>query len=341
MSFRKRKDGYWIVDYRDSNGQKHSHSFGKDPDGKKRAKEFDLQIKLKKVRGEELSLKQKDGVYIDELCQLWVDDKKAQGRKMGWIKDWVSVFNNYFAPDLAEKPCAMITQADIMKVIGVKYQGSSQSTRNRYVGYLRSIFQFGLDHGYIQSNPLGIWKKGKEVRRNSALTLNDLKKIQKYSPDHLAWAIEVAWNIPVRPGVSDLFTLRYDTNVDYSGKKIIVFHTKVGKKATIKCSNYFIGKINESEKLSKSGYLIEYKGKPVTHLRSALARAAGPKGAGLSYSVCMYDIRHLWITTMLNQGIEPSTIAYLSGTSVRMILKNYYEPHSADRAKASKVLPRL
>jgi len=76
-------------------------------------------------------------------------------------------------------------------------------------------------------------------------------------------------------------------------------------------------------------------------MRRALARAAGEYGADLPYSVCLYDIRHLWITTMLNQGIEMSTIAYLAGTSVRMIMKNYYEPHSADRAKASEVLPQL
>jgi integrase len=55
----------------------------------------------------------------------------------------------------------------------------------------------------------------------------------------------------------------------------------------------------------------------------------------------MYDIRHLWITTMLDKGIEPSVIASLAGTSVEMILDNYYEPHAVERNRVAEVLPAI
>lgn len=55
----------------------------------------------------------------------------------------------------------------------------------------------------------------------------------------------------------------------------------------------------------------------------------------------MYDVRHLWITTMLDAGIEPSAIAYMAGTSVEMIHANYYEPHAAERGRAVTLLPKL
>ncbi|MBI9109880.1 hypothetical protein [Maridesulfovibrio ferrireducens] len=341
MSVRKRKDGYWIVDFRDEFGKLRSRSFGKTQAGQKKATQFDLEIKLKKAKGEALPLHRSEGIYIDELCQMWIDEKKAQGRREKWLKDWANVFNNYFAEELSSRPCRLITQADVMKIISTHYSDSSQSTRNRYIGYLRSIFQFGQDHGLIQKNPLGLWKKGKESSRHSMLTVKDLRSIQDHSPDHLAWVLDVAWNIPVRAGKLDFFSLRYDSNVNYTTGEIKVFHTKVNKWATIQCSDEFIKKVYLSELQHKSGFIIEYKGKPVTHVRRSLTRATGPKGADLPYPVCLYDIRHLWITTMLNQGIEMSTIAYLAGTSVRMIMKNYYEPHSADRARASEVLPQL
>ncbi|WP_045217459.1 hypothetical protein [Desulfonatronovibrio magnus] len=55
----------------------------------------------------------------------------------------------------------------------------------------------------------------------------------------------------------------------------------------------------------------------------------------------MYDIRHLWITTAVNNGLEPSTIADMAGTSVKMILANYYEHHSAERSRAVEIMPQL
>jgi hypothetical protein len=55
----------------------------------------------------------------------------------------------------------------------------------------------------------------------------------------------------------------------------------------------------------------------------------------------MYDVRHLWITTALDKGIEPSAIAYMAGTSVEMIHKNYYEPHAAEKARAVEIMPKL
>ena len=44
---------------------------------------------------------------------------------------------------------------------------------------------------------------------------------------------------------------------------------------------------------------------------------------------------------MLDKQVEISAIAHLAGTSVRMIIKNYYEPHSSETEKAAALLPRL
>ena len=29
----------------------------------------------------------RDGIYLDELAQLWIDEKKAQGRRVGWFRN--------------------------------------------------------------------------------------------------------------------------------------------------------------------------------------------------------------------------------------------------------------
>lgn len=342
MSVRQRPDGYWIVDFRDSNGKKRTRSFGKGKAGKRKAEDFDLEIQYKKSKGEALPHSRAEGVYIDELCQEWIDEKKAQGRKLGWLTDWAHIFNTYFLEPLSKGPAHTITQADVLAVIGAHFSTCAQSTRNRYIGYIKSTFEYGVQQGHLQNNPLARWKPGREARRKSRLTWADFLRLCCHAEEHvphLAWALDVAWNIPARPGKKDLFSLRFDTHVKFDRGGIEVFHTKVGKWAFIQCSPAFMRAVHAKQLTHRSGHLIEYRGKPVTRMDTALSTAA--EKIKLGYEVCFYDVRHLWITTMLDRGLEPSVIAYLAGTSVEMIHKNYYEPHAVERSRAVDLLPSI
>ena len=336
---RKTKDGYYVVSYRDQDGKGRSRSFGKGREGKKRAEQFATEVDFKKAHGEALPLSRAEGIYLDELCQLWVDEKKAQGRKPEWLREWVATFNKVFLPPLSQQPAHRITQADVIAIIGAHYAENAQATRNRYIGYLKSIFEYGVEQGHLKANPLVRWKKGKEPRRKSPLTLEDLQKVREQCAPHLAWAIDVAWAIPCRPGPSDLYALRFDRNVKPGRSGVEVYHSKVSKEAFIQLDGDFMRSLAIREKQHASGYLIEYNGRPVERLDTSLATAA--RRAQLPYPICMYDIRHLWITTAMDKGLEPSAIAYMAGTSVEMIHKNYYEPHAAERARAVELMPRL
>lgn len=330
--------GYWSVSYRDERGKSRTRTFGKGREGKKKAEAFGLEVQYKKARGEPLPMSRAEGMYLDELCQLWIDEKKAQGRVVEWLKTWVDIFNKTFMPPLTSGPAHTITQAQVMTVVSANYANASQATRNRYIGYIKSILEYGVVHGHLQKNPLAAWKKGKERRRESLLTLDDLKKLQSMSPPHLSWTIECAWNIPCRPGPSDLFALRFGKHVDYGKGGVNVYHTKVGRWAWIPCTQAFMRKLWEHEQVHASGYVVEYRERKVGDVGKALSAAA--ERAKLPYALCMYDIRHLWITTMLDQGVEPSTIADMAGTSVKMIVQNYYEPRGA-KDRAAALLPPL
>jgi hypothetical protein len=239
-------------------------------------------------------------------------------------------------PDLENKPCAEIKSSDIMAIVGKHWAGAAQSTRNRYIGYIKSIFEYGVIHGYLEKNPLATWVKGKEPRHESPLTLDGIKIIQRHAPKHLSWAIDVAWNIPARPG-KDLFELKF-SQVDYDREGINVYHSKVGKWAWIKLPDEFLRDLYRQERFHKSGHLIEYRGRPVERMDTSLKSAAAR--GGLAYPVRMNDIRHLWITTALDTGTEPSLVAKMAGTSLEMIIKNYYESHAA-QARCIENMPRL
>ena len=345
MSYRKTKAGYWVVPYRDANGKGRTRSFGKGVKGKKAAQAFDAEVQYKKTHDEALPLTRADGVYLDQITQEWVDAKLAQGRKKQWLEDWVHIFNEHFLEPLTLRPAHLIKQSDVLAIIKAKYGHAAQSTRNRYIGYIKSIFEFGVQQGHVPKNPLASWVKGKEDSHNSPLTLKDLKKIQAYAAreksrsKHLAWAIEVAWNVPCRPGQADLFALRYDQNYKPDRRGFEVFHSKVGKWAFIPCSEEFLQEVERRSKISESGYIIEYAGRQVKRMDTAISTAA--EKVGLPYPVCFYDVRHLWITTMLDKGLEPGAVANMTGTSVEMIVKNYYEDDKAEKMRSVKLLPKL
>jgi integrase len=72
----------------------------------------------------------------------------------------------------------------------------------------------------------------------------------------------------------------------------------------------------------QSGYVIEYQGGPITHVKNSLSTAAEKAGVKIKR---MYDIRHLWITTMVNAKEKLESIASIAGTSTRIIHSNYYD----------------
>ena len=356
MSVHKKKDGRWQVNYRDGDKIR-SKTFPAGKRGKNQAVAFDKEVQWKKATSQELPRADKDGIYLDDLTQEWLDYKKAQGRKLTWLRDWANIMNRYILPDLTTKPAHSLTQADILAVVNAHWADHAQSTRNRYAAYIKAILEYGVEQGHLRENPLRRWKKGKEQRRQSSLTLDDLRRIQdaalqKSFTDksgrvhhctappaaHLAWAIEVAWHVPVRPG-RDLYGLRFDQNVRHDKGGIEVSHSKVGRRAFLQLPDEFMRELWDRSHWSKSGHIIEYRDKPVKRLDTALANVA--ERAGITYRVTMYDIRHLWITTALDQGHELSVIAHMAGTSTEMLHQHYYEPHAVEQKRAMESMPKL
>ena len=335
---RKTKDGYYVVSFRDQDGKGRSRSFGKGREGKKRAEQFATEVDFNKAHGVDLPLSRAEGIYLDELCQLWVDEKKAQGRKPEWLREWVATFNKVFLPPLCKHPAHRITQADVIAIIGAHYAENAQATRNRYIGYLKSIFEYGVEQRHLKANPLVRWKKGKEPRRKSPLTMEDLQKVRDQCAPHLAWAIDVAWAIPCRPGPSDLYSLRFDRNVKPGLSGVEVYHSKVrlGVNPARRGLYALPGHQGEAAR-QRAPHRIQ--GPPSGAPGHVPSYGRPPGTAPLSH----LHVRHPPSVDhqALDKGLEPSAIAYMAGTSVEMIHKNYYEPHAAEKARAVELMPRL
>ena len=79
-----------------------------------------------------------------------------------------------------------------------------------------------------------------------------------------------------------------------------VYASKTQTTRVIPLTSQFADKLREMEAESVSGYVIEYQGKPVTRMNKAYQAAC--VRAGIKVPIRMYDLRHLFATTMLSKG---------------------------------------
>lgn len=324
--------------YQDDTGKVRSKYFPLSQEGLDLAVKFKNEIEYKKTHGipiappEETS---KKVVTVHMAMQDWVDERKVKGNQMTWVKDWLRTYNSIIKPEIGHLDITKVTQKHINKIVISHWSDKKMSTKNRYLTYLKAMFTLAVYNDYLTKNPLAGWKKAKEERRVSRLTVKDLEDMQAAAPPHVAWLIDVAWHIPVRPG-KGLYELRFD-QFNFKNKTVTVNHIKVKKKATILLSDAFLTRVKEKQIIHKSGYVIEYQGKPIASAKKSLETAA--KKANVPYN-CAYDIRHLWITTQLNRGTDIGVITLVTGTSYKMIFSNYYEALHSQKHMVSE-LPEL
>lgn len=356
MSVHRKPNGTWFVQYRVP-GEKHPRReyFGVGPDGEQKAKVRDAEIKLRKAQGRPPVEPCPRLIYLDTLAQLYMTERKTRGASARWIKEFANLLNRYILPALTAKPVDALTYQDVIRLVEDRWGKRSLATRQRYMGYLKAVFRFGVEHGLSVGNPLAKWRKVKEPKHDLRLTVEDLGRILAHAPAHLAWAIEVEWELGTRPGASELFALRW-ADVDFEACQIRVRGTKThasnrllpitpefrGRLAVMReaADKAQAGRAKDKAEKTRSEYVIEYAGRRVGRLTKALRRAA--KKAGIEYRVRMYDIRHLFASTMLAGGADLAAVSKLLGHStITTTQQNYYHLLQGEMARAIRTRPRL
>lgn len=340
MSVHQTKTGIWYCQYRIP-GKKSPKKeyFGKDSEAKRRATIRDAEINLYRAKG--LELRDPSYVYSDRLAQLYLDDCRIRGASETFIKEFKSLMNKKVLPKIAHIPVDKLTYSDIVNVVQECWPDRSPATRQRYMEYLRTMYRFGINHDLTKNSPLSKWKKVKEKRREMRLTVDDLTKILKHSPPHLAWIIEVEWELGARPGPTELFSIQW-RDIDFSAGTI---HIRGSKTETsdrvVPLTERFLTRLAEKKKESRTEFVIEFKGKRVVNnvlksLKTACAAAEIP------YPVRLYDIRHLFASTMLSGGADLAAVSRLLGhADITTTQKHYYHLMKGEMARATAIRPTL
>jgi integrase len=193
--------------------------------------------------------------------------------------------------------------------------------------------------GLTTVNPMKGRKKAKEKPRDVQVSVDDVRRIMEQAEPHVRWAMEVCFNLGTRPGPSELFALRYE-NVNFGAGTVRIFATKTQTYRTVPVTAAFLERLRVMRDASESGHIIEYKGKPVTTIRNGFNAACDR--AGIKVPVRMYDLRHLFATTMLSNGADLAAVSKLMGHStVKMTADVYYHYLEGEKERAVSKLPSL
>lgn len=278
-------------------------------------------------------------IYLDELGQCYLDSLRLKNKNQGWRCTLKHLLNEHFLPVMCHAPVDQLTIQDAMR-IATRFESKSPATINRYMDSLHAIFRFGIQHELTVNDPMRHWKKQREPKRGMRLTLQDLGKIYAAASDHLKWILEVEWELGTRPGCSELFSLRW-SDVDFSNGCIRIRGTKtISSDRVIPLTPYFKERLFEKHKRAESQYIIEKHGRGIKQCRKSFATAI--EKAGIEYHVRLYDIRHLFASTMLAKGGDLKAVSKLLGhSSTRMTADTYYHELQGEKERALSVKPSI
>ena len=368
----------WMVYYHDDLGKRHDKSFGRGELGKAKAEAFERAVQdaldnflhipdpetvtagitvVQKASeaGTEATVtsasqvieKEPSGITLAELGKKYLDHMRASGRTEKHIRNIERLLDHQFVPVIGDKLVDSLTyQGDMVPFI-LHFKGisaatgkeRSQYTVNKYCDYLSFIFHFGIDNGFTSVNPLKNWKKPKVQPWDLKLTLDDAKKIMATAEPHLKWAMEVCFNLGTRPGESELLSLQW-TDVDFKAGTVRIYASKTKTYRTVPINPEFLKRMEEEKKESVSGFVIEYMGRGLTTIRKSFKNAS--KRAGITYPTRMYDLRHLFATTLLNKGADLAAVSKMMGHStVKMTADTYYHYMEGEKERAVRLLPGL
>jgi integrase len=276
--------------------------------------------------------------YFDQLAALYFLADALKEQK-SWKLDWKNLLNRHLLEELGQIPMDQLNEQFITALVIQKFPNASPITHGNYLAYLKMMFNFGIQREYIEKNPLRFFRKPTSPQKELLLDLKTIQKIKDAAPDHLAFAIELLSSTGLRPGPSELLSLRYD-NIQWDQNSLRVFAGKTGKWRSIPLKPALLSKLKARMKTSESGFIIEYKGKPVKSIHRSFRRTC--EKLNIDKSVVLYDIRHWFCTQLLSKGASVKACSQLAGhSSAKMTLDVYSHTIQGDTNKAIELLPDL
>lgn len=331
MSVSQRKDGRWVVKYKDD-GTWRQKAF-KD---KKTAYAFDDES-----RQEEIDTKLSLGELAIKFFKSRPEYNQHTKRNIIYFlfghedihKKWCVGRGRFLTDKYAEE----LTRTDLQTMREAMLEsGSSPATCNKMQAYIRGILSWGVENEYIKINPWRDYKRLKSEKPLIQVNADDLLRVYEYLPEWMQWAVQTAYFLCLRPGKIELFGLLW-TAFDWRRRVVRVRQGKSGLVKTVYPHPAYMTRARERyEKDMAAGivHVCHRGGKVVKDYRTSWELACAKAGVSMRF----YDIRHIAATMQLSAGADIAAVsAQLGHTHVSTTVNNYAHVTGGAQAKAASL----
>jgi integrase len=207
---------------------------------------------------------------------------------------------NHLLPFFAEMPLININTSAIRKYRQERHREKTltAATVNRDLSVLRRILYWGVEEGYLSSNPVGRLRMERERRtKRPVMSLREEQLLIAAAPPHLQRIILCALHTGMRRG--EILNQRFD-DIDFDNRILHVTHSKTpeGEAREIPFTNrlYQLLRANSQTR----GPVFTYEGNAIKIVKTAWA--ASLRRAGIRH-FRFHDLRHTANTRMMLAGV--------------------------------------
>lgn len=220
MSIAKRSDGRYIVKFKDGERWK-QRSFR----SWEEAEKFDAECQY------DASEKQRPTLL--EAVLLYVQNSNLSRRRVKMYEFVVLGGKNHDgshrkgpAEHLASRYADTLNRRDLESVRQVcRELGQAAASINLYTGLIKTTLSWCADQDILPLNPWSKYKNLPAKHDSRQGTLDDFRKIYPNLPPWLQWAAETALALCLRPGMSELFSLKWSA-FDWRARAVTVYMPK-------------------------------------------------------------------------------------------------------------------
>ena len=252
-------------------------------------------------------------------------------------------FETVVEPILGSKSIKAIGLTDVQTVMAALNSSLGNATRNRYLAMLRSIFRFSVDQGYCDKDPTRSLKLLREVpvklyEVNDAFIGRLRRAVDWLDDANPRTACLVEFLLLTGMRIGEALTLQWD-DVNLPARHITLRFTKSGKVRHVPISDECIkllSRLVEGTAESPSNGWLFPSSRGNSHMtRPVRTWKRACHAVGLPLSLRFHDLRHIFASACVKEGIPLYTVQGLLGHSSIRMTERYSALASADLLKAS------
>ena len=209
--------------------------------------------------------------------------------------------------------------------------GASNATINIWTGMLSAVFRYAVEEDLIRENPWERYRRLPAKHGSRSGSAEDFEKIYAELPEWMQWACRTALALFLRPGMVELFGLKWSA-FDFAEGSVVVHMGKVDRaKAVYPAKEYMEeAKARFEATGSDPEGLVCPNAKGRLAKSYAMALAAARRRAGVA-KFPLYALRHIAASRALEAGADLPTLAAALGHKTPTTTLRYYA-HSNPRA---------